>query len=63
MHLDQQDKLFLQRCKTSIIVPADDDASLDEILGEDSDITSRTTLHFGMLTNTASEQESYSFTD
>lgn len=63
MHLDQEDKLFLQRCHTSVIIPADEEASLDEILGEDSDVTSRTTLYFGMLDGTTFEQESYSFTD
>lgn len=63
MHLDQEDKLFLQRCKTSILVPADDEAPLDEILEEDSDLTTRTTLYFGMLSERALELESYSFAD
>lgn len=47
MHLDQADRSFLQRCKTSVIVPADDGVPLDEMLGEDSEIASRTTLFFG----------------
>lgn len=63
MFFDQQDRLFLQRCQTSVLIPADAEGALDDILGGETDPTTRSTLYFGALSESMLGQESYSFAD
>lgn len=63
MLFDQDDKLFLQRCQTSVLIPADTEGALDDLLGGETDPTIRSSLYFGALDKSTLGQESYSFAD
>lgn len=56
MLFNQEDKLFLQRCQTSVLIPADPEGSLDDILGGEADPQVRSTLYFGALNKQAPDK-------